>query len=61
MSAPAWLRCRDPRCHHPECVESREIQAYNPEQLTLYLARNGVSPEDTRRALLTTLQRLEDL
>lgn len=47
---PAWMECSDLACRHPECLEEREIMAMNDQQLTLFLARAGVSPEDNRKS-----------
>ena len=42
-----WLSCIDSACAHVECGEMQAaIAALSPEQLTLVLARIGLSPID---------------
>lgn len=43
------MECSTPDCAHPECIEERAIMEMTDEQLTLFLARSGVSPEDNRK------------
>lgn len=40
--------------------ESQRLEAMSPEALTLHLARQGISPEDTRQSVAKIMQQLRE-
>ncbi len=54
-----WLECKDDNCAHPECLEERAMVDMTEEQLTLHLARAGVSPADVQASLAKLQERLK--
>ncbi len=54
-----WLECHDENCTHSGCLEERALIEMTPEQLTLHLARAGISPADVEASLARALERME--
>ncbi len=58
-SVMEWLECKDSNCSHAGCLDERALIAMTPEQLTLHLARAGVSPADVEKSLAKIQRRLK--